>query len=242
MDNRAEVREFLMTRRARVTPDAAGIPAGPTAASPGLRRSEVAALAGVSVEYYSKLERGAIAGASASVLDAVSRALQLDDTERAHLLDLARAADGIPTSGRPRRRAGKPAATAAQPAVGAVVDHRRRRVRPRSAPEPPRRQRPRSGVLLARHRRRRAHAQPGPVPVPRPGRTRLLPRLGPVRRDVRRRHARRSRPRPARQGPAGPRRRTLDCAARHSARSGRRTTCAPTGPARSASSIPSSAS
>ena len=61
-------------------------------------------LAGVSVEYYSKLERGAIAGASASVLDAISTALQLDDTERAHLFDLARAADGIPVSGRPRRR------------------------------------------------------------------------------------------------------------------------------------------
>jgi transcriptional regulator with XRE-family HTH domain len=108
MDNRAEVREFLMSRRARVTPEAAGISAGPNRRVTGLRRTELAAIAGVSVEYYSKLERGAIAGASASVLDAISRALQLDDTERAHLLDLARAADGIPTSGRPRRRAGKP--------------------------------------------------------------------------------------------------------------------------------------
>lgn len=110
MDNKAEVREFLMTRRARVSPDAAGIAAGPNRRVAGLRRSEVAMLAGVSVEYYAKLERGAIAGASASVLDAVSRALQLDDTERAHLRDLARAADGIPTSGRPRRRTSKPAA------------------------------------------------------------------------------------------------------------------------------------
>src|ERR671938_596080 len=59
----------------------------------------------MSVEYYAKLERGAIAGASASVLDAVARALQLDDTERAHLFDLARAADGVPSSGRARRRA-----------------------------------------------------------------------------------------------------------------------------------------
>lgn len=67
-------------------------------------------LAGVSVEYYAKLERGAIAGASASVLDAVARALQLDDTEVSHLLDLARAGDGIPTSGRPRRRVGTPGA------------------------------------------------------------------------------------------------------------------------------------
>jgi len=109
MDNRAEVREFLMTRRARVTPDAVGLTVGGNRRVAGLRRSEVATLAGVSVEYYSKLERGAVAGASASVLEAVSRALQLDETERAHLLDLARAADGIPTSGRPRRRAGKPA-------------------------------------------------------------------------------------------------------------------------------------
>src|SRR5215213_3754797 len=108
MDNRAEVREFLMTRRANVSPEAAGIPGGANRRVAGLRRSEVATLAGVSVEYYSKLERGAIAGASASVLDAVSRALQLNDAEHAHLLDLARAADGIPSSGRARRRTTKP--------------------------------------------------------------------------------------------------------------------------------------
>lgn len=109
MDNRAEVREFLMTRRARITPDTAGILSGGNRRVPGLRRSEVATLAGVSVEYYAKLERGAIAGASASVLDAIALALQLDDTERAHLFDLARAADGVPTSGRLRRRAGRAA-------------------------------------------------------------------------------------------------------------------------------------
>ncbi|MFC8409865.1 helix-turn-helix domain-containing protein [Arthrobacter sp. NPDC057259] len=104
MDNRAEVREYLMSRRAKLTPELAGIPSGPNRRVKGLRRSEVAMLAGVSVEYYSKLERGTIAGASASVLDAISEALQLNDTERAHLFDLARAADGIPTSGRSRRR------------------------------------------------------------------------------------------------------------------------------------------
>ena len=104
MDNRSEVREFLMSRRAKLSPEQAGLPAGPNRRVSGLRRTEVAVLAGVSVEYYSKLERGAIAGASASVLDAISTALQLDDTERAHLFDLARAADGIPVSGRPRRR------------------------------------------------------------------------------------------------------------------------------------------
>jgi transcriptional regulator with XRE-family HTH domain len=104
MDNRAEVREYLMSRRAKVTPAQAGIPAGLNRRVAGLRRTEVALLAGVSVEYYAKLERGAIAGASSAVLDAIASALQLDDTERAHLLDLARTADGIPTSGRHRRR------------------------------------------------------------------------------------------------------------------------------------------
>ena len=92
MDNKAEVREFLMSRRARLTPDAAGITGGSNRRRvAGLRRSEVATLAGLSVEYYARIERGAIGGASASVLDALSRALQLDDTEHAHLLDLARA-------------------------------------------------------------------------------------------------------------------------------------------------------
>ncbi|WP_344059447.1 helix-turn-helix transcriptional regulator [Microbacterium pumilum] len=124
MDNRSEVREFLMSRRAKLTPDAAGLPAGPNRRVAGLRRTEVATLAGVSVEYYSKLERGTIAGASASVLDAISRALQLDETERAHLFDLARAADGIPSSGRPRRRGVK--STAPRPslqwALSAITD------------------------------------------------------------------------------------------------------------------------
>ena len=82
----------------------AGILGGGNRRVPGLRRSEVASLAGVSVEYYAKLERGDIAGASSSVLEAIAGALQLDDTERAHLADLARASDGIPVSGRARRR------------------------------------------------------------------------------------------------------------------------------------------
>ncbi|MFG6446122.1 helix-turn-helix transcriptional regulator [Microbacterium sp. P06] len=111
MDNHSEVREFLMSRRAKVTPEQAGISAGANRRVEGLRRTEVAALAGVSVEYYAKLERGAIGGASSSVLDSIARALQLDDTERTHLFDLARAADGVPLSGRPRRRSAKVAAT-----------------------------------------------------------------------------------------------------------------------------------
>jgi len=105
MDNRAEVREFLTTRRARLAPERAGLPAGGNRRVAGLRRAEVAMLAGVSVEYYTKIERGGIRGASAPVLDAIATALQLDDVERAHLFDLARAADGIPASGRPRRSA-----------------------------------------------------------------------------------------------------------------------------------------
>ncbi|MCK6081319.1 helix-turn-helix transcriptional regulator [Microbacterium sp. EYE_5] len=111
MDNKAEVREFLTSRRAKVTPDAAGLPAGGIRKVPGLRRSEVAMLAGVSVEYYAKLERGDIRGASAAVLDAIGTALQLNDAERTHLADLARAADGIPLSGRARARVSKQAAS-----------------------------------------------------------------------------------------------------------------------------------
>ena len=124
MDNRADVREFLMSRRAKLTPGVAGVIGGTNRRVPGLRRSEVATLAGVSVEYYAKLERGTIGGASASVLDAVARALQLDDTERAHLFDLARAADGIPPSGRPRRRTTRSAVPrpSLQWALSAITD------------------------------------------------------------------------------------------------------------------------
>ncbi|MGV2915243.1 helix-turn-helix transcriptional regulator [Streptomyces alfalfae] len=104
MDNREEVREFLTSRRAKITPEQAGLPAGPRRRVPGLRRSEVAALADMSVEYYAKLERGNLAGVSPSVLEALARALQLDDAERAHLLNLAQAADGSDVLNRPRRR------------------------------------------------------------------------------------------------------------------------------------------
>ncbi|MFF8618546.1 helix-turn-helix transcriptional regulator [Streptomyces sp. NPDC015350] len=105
MDNQAEVREFLTSRRAKIAPEQAGLPAGPRRRVPGLRRSEVAALADVSVEYYAKLERGNLAGVSPAVLEAVARALRLDDAERAHLLHLAQAADGSDALARPRRRA-----------------------------------------------------------------------------------------------------------------------------------------
>ncbi|AYN37749.1 XRE family transcriptional regulator [Streptomyces dangxiongensis] len=104
MDNQREASEFLTSRRARITPEQAGLPAGTRRRVPGLRRSEVAALADVSVEYYAKLERGNLAGVSPAVLEAVARALQLDDAERAHLLHLAQAADGSDALTRPRRR------------------------------------------------------------------------------------------------------------------------------------------
>jgi len=92
VDRRRETREFLMSRRARVTPEEAGLRVldGDVRRVPGLRREEVAHLAGVSADYYTQLERGAVEGASDSVLNAVARALRLNDAERLHLFDLAR--------------------------------------------------------------------------------------------------------------------------------------------------------
>ena len=90
-----DVREFLTTRRAKVTPEQAGLPTfGDKRRVPGLRREEVALLAGVSADYYIRLERGNLAGVSEQVLDALARALQLDEAERSHLFDLARASTG----------------------------------------------------------------------------------------------------------------------------------------------------
>ena len=105
MDNRGEVREFLTTRREKISPDEVGLPTGLNRRVKGLRRSEVAALAGVSVEYYTKLERGAISGASPEILDALAKALRLDTAERAHLFDLAHAAS--PVARPPRKRNSK---------------------------------------------------------------------------------------------------------------------------------------
>ena len=85
MDNRAEVREFLTSRRDRITPEQVGLPAGGPRKVVGLRRSEVATLAGMSVEYYTKLERGHISGASPEVLHSLAQALMFDEAERAHL-------------------------------------------------------------------------------------------------------------------------------------------------------------
>ena len=102
MDTKKEISEFLTSRRARITPERAGLPVYGSRRVPGLRREEVAVLAGVSVPYYARLERGDINGVSESVLDALARALQLDDAERTHLFDLVRTAQ--PATARPRRR------------------------------------------------------------------------------------------------------------------------------------------
>ncbi|MGW2094605.1 helix-turn-helix transcriptional regulator [Promicromonospora sukumoe] len=105
MDNRAEVREFLMSRRARVTPQQAGVETfGDRRRVPGLRREEVARLAGVSIDYYTRLERGNLRGVSDAVLESVARALLLDAAERDHLFDLASTAN--PVGLRPRRHQG----------------------------------------------------------------------------------------------------------------------------------------
>jgi transcriptional regulator with XRE-family HTH domain len=107
MDRQAEVREFLRTRRARVTPVQTGIVGGGRRCVTGLRREEVAMLAAVSTDYYAKMERGNLAGVSPEVLDAVAGALKVDDAETEHLHDLARAAAPMAI----RRRARTPEAT-----------------------------------------------------------------------------------------------------------------------------------
>jgi transcriptional regulator with XRE-family HTH domain len=118
MDSRDEFRDFLTSRRARITPDQAGLPVygGTNRRVPGLRREEVALLAGVSVEYYTRLERGNARGVSESVLDNLARALQLDEAERAHLFDLARAA----SAGGSRTR--RPAKQHVRPIVQRILD------------------------------------------------------------------------------------------------------------------------
>jgi transcriptional regulator with XRE-family HTH domain len=102
VDTKKEIRDFLTSRRARITPEQAGLHSFGSRRVPGLRREEVAVLAGVSVPYYTRLERGDMNGVSQNVLEALARALELDEAERDHLFDLARAAQ--PALARPRRR------------------------------------------------------------------------------------------------------------------------------------------
>jgi hypothetical protein len=117
IDLRAEIRDFLSTRRAHITPEQAGLPAyGANRRVKGLRREEVAMLAGVSVDYYIRMERGSLAGASDSVLDALAEALRLDDAERTHLFALAQESGARST----RRKRTAPASV--RPAIQQVLD------------------------------------------------------------------------------------------------------------------------
>ena len=119
-DARTEIKDFLTTRRAKVTPQMAGLPVvGGNRRVPGLRREEVAMLAGVSVDYYTRLERGRAAGASEEVLDALASALLLDDAERQHLFDLARS---VSSTGRSRRRRPRAGRAALRPGVQWLLD------------------------------------------------------------------------------------------------------------------------
>ena len=118
MDNRTEVRDFLTSRRSRLSPEQAGLTSHGARRVPGLRRSEVAQLAGISIEYYVRLERGNLTGASEAVLDALARALQLDDSEQAHLFDLARTASA-PSR---RRRQTRPPTRELRPSIQRLLD------------------------------------------------------------------------------------------------------------------------
>jgi transcriptional regulator with XRE-family HTH domain len=116
-DVRGEIREFLTTRRAKLTPERAGLPVyGGNRRVPGLRREEVALLAGISIEYYTRLERGNARGVSEEVLEALARALQLDEVERAHLIDLVSTANAA----RPARR--RPTPQRVRPSVQRLLD------------------------------------------------------------------------------------------------------------------------
>jgi transcriptional regulator with XRE-family HTH domain len=116
MDAADDIAEFLASRRAKITPEQAGLPSYGKRRVPGLRREEVASLAGVSADYYRRLERGQVSGVSELVLEALARALQLDDAERTHLFDLARAASPVA----PKRS--RPPKTRIRPVVQRLLD------------------------------------------------------------------------------------------------------------------------
>ena len=240
VDTRSEMREFLTSRRAKITPEQAGLRTfGGTRRVPGLRREEVALLAGVSVDYYTRLERGNASGASESVLEALARALQLDEAERAHLFDLARAAQ--PVDARPA-----PSPTPrVRPSVQRMLDAMTggAGVRPQRPHGPPRRE-PSSA---ARSTRRTSTARTRP---PNTARFIFLDARAPdfyadweqVANDCRRRPARRRRAATRTTATCPTSSASCRRGASSSARGGPRTTSASTTPARSASVTRSSAS
>lgn len=119
MDPSIDVRDFLTTRRARITPEQAGLPVyGGNRRVKGLRREEVALLAGISAEYYTRIERGKVRGVSEDVLESLARALQLDEGDRLHLFDLVRAANPAPA----RRASRRPPQEHVRPVIQRILD------------------------------------------------------------------------------------------------------------------------
>src|SRR3954462_12003744 len=116
VDAANDIAEFLTMRRAKITPEQAGLPSYGKRRVPGLRREEVASLAGMSVEYYKRLERGNLSGVSELVLEGLAGALQLDDAERAPLFDLARAASPVAA------KRSRPAKKRIRPVVQRLLD------------------------------------------------------------------------------------------------------------------------
>ncbi|TQJ51442.1 helix-turn-helix transcriptional regulator [Phycicoccus sp. SLBN-51] len=120
MPAKNDLREFLTTRRAKLTPQQAGLPVyGANRRVTGLRREEVALLAGISVEYYTRLERGSVGSVSDSVLDGIAHALQLDEAERDHLYRLVRTLSTPRSRQTPRRT---PAKVRVRPAIQRILD------------------------------------------------------------------------------------------------------------------------
>src|SRR4051794_26249045 len=107
MEKRGELGDFLKSRRARVKPEDVGLDGGARRRVAGLRREELAQLAGMSVDYYARLEQGRVAPPSDSVLVAIAAALRLDDAERVYLFDLAR----------PGRRSSSPPPELVRPSI-----------------------------------------------------------------------------------------------------------------------------
>jgi transcriptional regulator with XRE-family HTH domain len=207
VDETNELSQFLTSRRARVTPEQAGLRTFGRRQVQGLRREEVASLAGVSVEYYKRLERGSASGASELVLEGLARALQLDDAERAHLFDLARAANPVtPKRLRPVKQKIRPVVQRmldqiAAPATASALHRSQRTWAQRHQADPPPDRR-RAGLELrvdgAQRRRRREHrdlharARLGVQARARSAR-RLVGDAGSGRRAPRNRRARRAR-------------------------------------------------
>ena len=236
MDNKKEIREFLTSRRARLTPEQVGLNSYGPRRVPGLRREEVAVLAGVSVPYYIRLERGDMNGVSGNVLDALARALQLDEAEHAHLFDLARSA--APAAVRPRRRQTK---TSVRPEVqwtldaitGAAAYVGNARLDILAANELGR-------ALFSEHVRRTGPTrQQRPLRLPRPARRAFYSDWAPRRQRHRGHPALGRRPRPARPRPHQSSSANSQPTATSSAPAGPPTTCASTTPPSSTSTTPS---